>query len=137
MTQCLVAIDPGEKNIGVSYFDVHSKQYLGSKLLSMNYDEFKVWVSRLYPLIVVIEQQKPQSTYCRLVNFLDGFCYARNIPFYRRRLQFGYNITYRERKQKSIDLFLLRNNASLTQQNMKLDDIADSFNLGFNFLYKK
>ena len=133
MTSYLVSIDPGEKNIGVSYFDILSKQYLGSQLLSMNYNEFRVWISRLFPRIVIVEQQKPQSTYTRLVYFLDGFCYARGIPFYKKRLMFGYNLTYKQRKQKSIDLFLARTNG--IHPNIKLDDIADSYNLGYNFLF--
>ena len=131
----LVSIDPGEKNIGVSYFDILSKQYTGSQLLSLNYDEFRVWVSRLYPRVVVVEQQKPQSTYTRLVYFLDGFCYARGIPFYKNRLSFGCGLSYKERKRRSVDLFLERTNE--THPNIKLDDIADSYNLGYNFLFLK
>ena len=133
MTSYLVSIDPGEKNIGVSYFDIISKQYLGSQLLSMNYDEFKVWTSLLQPRAIVVEQQKPQCTYARLVYFLEGFCYARGIYFYKRRLMFGYNLTYKQRKQRSVDLFLERTNG--IHPNIKLDDIADSYNLGYNFLF--
>lgn len=126
----LIAIDPGEKNIGVSYFNPN---YLGSQLLSLNFQDFKEWLSSLnYITTIIVEHQLPQSKYNRLVYFLEGYCFAKNLPFYKRRLSFGKGLSYKQRKQKSVKLFQQRTGITA---DIKLDDIADSFNLGYNFLY--
>jgi len=129
----LVSIDPGTKNIGVSYFH---KKYLGSQLLTLTYEEFKDWFHstfhKLQSLTVVVENQRPDSRHKRICHFLEGYCYARGFTFHLTTLRFGRHLSYKERKKMSVDLFL-QQQPHIPRQG-KLDDIADSYHLGVKFL---
>ena len=131
----LISIDPGRKNMGVSYFS--NESYLGSELLSLSYSEFKDWVVKKAASIpsrnitIVVENQLPTSKFYSIPYFLEGFCSAMRWKFAKRKLHFGKGLDYKSRKKASVDAFL---NEQPIPNYHKLDDIADSYNLGKQYI---
>uniref|UniRef100_A0AAU7E1U5 Holliday junction resolvase n=1 Tax=Rousettus bat poxvirus TaxID=3141933 RepID=A0AAU7E1U5_9POXV len=87
--------------------------------------------------IVLIEKQQHRSPHAKLAPFVRGVLYGSGVRVLARNPAMRGG-SYRERKRRSVRLFLrrlavLRIDAS-GALGRKLDDVADSFNMAIDFL---
>ncbi|ATI21060.1 Holliday junction resolvase [Western grey kangaroopox virus] len=148
--EIVCAFDLGVRNSACACFIVDSERGVG--LVSLEkLDWSRDWeqrvaeaVRRHSPDVVVLEKQMMGSSSAKFVYFIKGLLYGSDTRVVCRNpvMRGG---RYRDRKRASVSLFLnrvaflCREDApvELLDALIKLDDVADSFNLGLNYIVKK
>ncbi|QRY18990.1 ORF-120 [Teiidae poxvirus 1] len=138
------SVDLGIKNPAYSVFEFDSKNISLVSLEKLNWS--KDWeknvikdITKHNPDIVVLEKQGPKSPTSKIIYFVKGFFFSTDTKVIVRNPPFR-GISHRDRKKQSVTVFLekiseypdIKN--SIINKYTKLDDLADSFNLGLSYL---
>ncbi|ALA62511.1 hypothetical protein [Turkeypox virus] len=99
-------------------------------------------VSKFTPDIVLLEKQGFKSPNSKFIYFIKGLFYNTNTKVIIRNPTFKGG-SYAKRKKLSIETFIEKipeysgSKSDILNKYKKLDDIADSFNLGISYIEKE
>nr|WIK87566.1 hypothetical protein TDPV-268 [Oriental turtle dovepox virus] len=142
----ICSVDIGIKNPAYTIFN-YDKDNSTIKLIAIEKSDWsKNWersvakdLTSYNPDVVILEKQGFKSPNSKIIYFIKGFFYNTNTKVIVRNPTFKGG-SYRNRKKQSIDTFIQKISEYSEYKNgilnkyTKLDDIADSFNLGLSYM---
>nr|6P7A_A Chain A, Holliday junction resolvase [Fowlpox virus]6P7A_B Chain B, Holliday junction resolvase [Fowlpox virus] len=142
----ICSVDIGIKNPAYAIFNYDNTSNTIKLIAIEKSDWTKNWersvardLTRYNPDVVILEKQGFASPNSKIIYFIKGFFYNSNTKVIVRNPTFKGG-SYRNRAAASIDVFIQKISEYTDYKNdilnkyTKLDDIANSFNLGLSYM---